>query len=220
MIDRLHWLGHASMLINGFDGQSGATIYIDPYLIPTAAPPADLILISHDHHDHCSPADIEKIITPNTVIMANERTARLLLPYDVTIIRAWQGGVRFENAVVRAVPAYTLGRASHTIEFGGLGFILSIMRYDVYFAGDTDMIPEMEKISCDVALLPVGGETTMDSVQAAEAVKVLRPLYAFPIHYGREVPGTEMAGKRFCQQVLAENPSIGSYELPLLQEFA
>lgn len=187
--------------------------------MPPAAPPADLILISHDHHDHCSPSDIAQIATPDTVIMTNERSASLI-PQEVRLIRAWQGGVRFGDIVVRAVPAYTTESASHMQEFGGLGFIISILRYDVYFAGDTDLIPEMSKISCDIAILPVGGGTTMDSAAAAEAVKVLRPLYAFPVHYGREVPGSEQEGKRFCQQVLADNESLGSYELSLVQAFA
>lgn len=205
-------------MINGMPDQAGPTIYIDPYLLPPNAPQADLILISHEHYDHFSPADIGQISHSETVIMTNERTAEQL-DRDATVIRAWQGGVRFQDVVVRAVPAYTIGRASHMQEFGGLGFVISIMRYDVYYAGDTDLIPEMEKISCDVAILPVGGETTMDFNEACEAVKVLRPRYAFPVHYGRQVPGSEQAGKRFCQQILAENESIGSYELPLMQAF-
>ena len=53
----------------------------------------------------------------------------------------------------------------------------------MYFAGDTDVIPEMGGFDCDIALLPIGGTYTMDAKEAAAAVSMIKPKVAIPIHY-------------------------------------
>jgi len=63
LIDKLHWLGHASFVI-----RNGKVIYFDPYKID-ATEKADFLLITHEHFDHCSPDDIMKIVQPSTVIV-------------------------------------------------------------------------------------------------------------------------------------------------------
>ena len=90
-----------------------------------------------------------------------------------------------------------------------------MMRYDIYYAGDTDLIPEMQKIGCDIALLPVGGAYTMSWDQAAEAAALLRPTIAIPMHYGREIPVSKDYGKLFCQAVTG---GIESVELAVENE--
>jgi L-ascorbate metabolism protein UlaG (beta-lactamase superfamily) len=65
MIDRIHWLGHASFRIDG-----PPTIYIDPWQLGANPSPADLILVTHDHHDHCSPDDVARIRGAGTVVGA------------------------------------------------------------------------------------------------------------------------------------------------------
>jgi L-ascorbate metabolism protein UlaG (beta-lactamase superfamily) len=214
MLERVHWLGHASFRINGAPDEDGPVVYIDPWQVPPDSPPADLILVSHDHHDHCSPADIDLIRTDNTVILANQRAADLL-GSGAKVIRPYQGAHCVGDMCVRAVPAYTITKAYHAQAYGGLGFLLCVMRYDIYFAGDTELIPEMEKIGCDIALLPVGGAFTMNWEEAVEAVKLVRPRYAIPMHYGREVPGSRDDGKRFCQAV---NSGVQAVELPIENE--
>lgn len=71
-----------------------------------------------------------------------------------------------------------------------LGFLVGSSP-SVYFAGDTDVFPEMEAIGpVDVALLPVAGwgprlgPGHMDSERAARAAALLRPRIAIPIHWG------------------------------------
>jgi L-ascorbate metabolism protein UlaG (beta-lactamase superfamily) len=73
----------------------------------------------------------------------------------------------------------------------------------------------MEKIGCDIALLPVGGVFTMNFEQAAQAVKLINPLYAIPMHYGREIPGSKGFGKSFVQMV---NSGVQAMELPVENE--
>jgi L-ascorbate metabolism protein UlaG (beta-lactamase superfamily) len=200
MIKRIHWLGHASFRINGPPHSDGPVIYIDPWQLPPDSPPADFILVSHDHHDHCSPEDVNRIRHLDTMVVANPRAAQQLGP-GVNVLRPWQMAASIHDVLVRAVPAYTINKAYHAKSYDALGFIISIRKWDIYFAGDTDLIPEMDKISCDVALLPVGGVFTMDYVEAAELTNRLRPRYAIPMHYGSEVSGSAENGRRFCELV-------------------
>lgn len=211
MIERIHWLGHSSFRINGPPHKDGPVIYIDPWRLPPDSPLADIILVSHDHHDHCSPRDIAQIRQDTTVVIANSRAAEVIGP-DVQILRAWQGAINVGEVSLRAVPAYTLDKAFHDKVFDGLGFMITMMRHDIYFAGDTDLIPEIDKIGCDIALLPVGGVFTMNYSEAAEAVKRLRARYAVPMHYGQEVRGSKDDGRRFCEIV---NNGAQAMELPL-----
>ncbi len=214
MIERIHWMGHSSFRINGPPHDDGPVIYIDPWQLTSDTVPADIILVSHDHQDHCSPRDIELVCTPKTVIIANQRAADRIGP-GVQVIRPWQGAINVGGASIRAVPAYTVNHAYHDRAYGGLGFVISMMRHDIYYAGDTDLIPDMEKIGCDIALVPVGGAYTMDCDAAAEAVKLLAPQVAIPMHYGREIPGSKDAGRRFCQMV---NSGVQAIELPIENE--
>jgi L-ascorbate metabolism protein UlaG (beta-lactamase superfamily) len=214
MLDRIHWLGHASFRINGPPHTDGPVVYIDPWRVPDGSPEADLILVSHDHHDHCSPADIARIRTPDTDILANQRAADLIGP-GVRVLRPWQAAVDVFGVSVRAVPAYTLTSAYHERSYGGLGFVITLMRHDIYFAGDTDLIPEMETIGCDIALLPVGGAYTMSYEEAVKAVGLLNPIIAIPMHYGREVPGSRGYGRSFVQLL---NGNVQAVELPVENE--
>ena len=73
MIDRIRWQGHASFTIEG-----APFIQIAPWRVVKRESPPDAILIGHDHYDHCSPADVEKIRGEHTVIIGNENVARAI----------------------------------------------------------------------------------------------------------------------------------------------
>jgi L-ascorbate metabolism protein UlaG (beta-lactamase superfamily) len=98
---------------------------------------------------------------------------------------------------IHAVPAYNLNKKFHPREAGHIGFVLELEGERLYFAGDTDAIPEMETITCDVALLPVSGTYVMTAEEAPRAAGMIRPKVAVPMHYGAGVVGTAEDADRF-----------------------
>lgn len=188
MIEGITWLGHASVLI-----EDGITIYIDPWKVREPKQ-ADLILVTHEHFDHLSADDIAKLRGPETVIVASERAAAKLTG-DVRAVAPGQR-IQVAGVWVETVPAYNLRKPNHPKAAGHVGYIVELEGRRIYHAGDTDLIPEMADIQCDVALLPVGGTFTMNAKKAAQALERIRPQVAIPIHWG-EVVGSERDAKRF-----------------------
>jgi len=88
---------------------------------------------------------------------------------------------------IEVVPAYNTNKPNHPQEAGHVGYIIEIGGRRIYHAGDTDLIPEMDEIRCDVAMLPMGGTYTMNAQEAAEAVERIGPKVAIPMHWGRIV---------------------------------
>lgn len=176
------WLGHASFVID-----EDVVIYVDPYRLEgrSGLKPADIILITHSHFDHCSKKDIDKIRKKDTVIIAPADCK----PEIEGQVSALEPGKRKEikGVSIEAVPAYNIGKEFHPREKGWVGYIMTIKGTRIYHAGDTDLIPEMESIEADIALLPVGGTYTMDAEQAADAAKKIKPMIAIPMHYGSVV---------------------------------
>ncbi len=190
LLSRLHWLGHDTFRLDG-----PPVIYFDPWRLPQGCPPADVILISHEHHDHCSPDDIRAIRRPTTTLVANPSAAAVLEP-PVTVLRAGEE-ITLGEMRVRAVPAYNLNKTFHPKAAGHVGYIIFVAGESLYFAGDTDAIPEMEKLAPDVALLPVSGKYVMTAEEAVEAARSIGPRVAVPMHYGAGVAGTPDDAERF-----------------------
>jgi L-ascorbate metabolism protein UlaG (beta-lactamase superfamily) len=183
LLKQLHWLGHDSFRID-----RPIVVYIDPWRLPPDSPKADLILVSHHHYDHCSPEDVENIRDAKTLVVANT-TAAAKLNAPVRVLSPGKS-LEVQGLRVEAVPAYNLDKKFHPRQEGHVGFILEIGGERLYFAGDTDAIPEMETITCDVALLPVSGTYTMTAEEAAGAAGKIRPRVAVPMHYGAGVAGS------------------------------
>jgi L-ascorbate metabolism protein UlaG (beta-lactamase superfamily) len=196
LVAKLSWLGHDSFRLDG-----PPVIYFDPWKLSGEHPEAGLVLVSHEHHDHCSPEDVDKVSGPETVVVAAAKAAgqlpgaKAVRPGD----RLTVAGVEIE-----AVRAYNIdkfrspGVPFHPRESEHVGFVVTVGGVRVYHAGDTDHIPEMAEIDCDVALLPVSGKYVMTVEEAAEAAKTLSPQIVVPMHYGSGI-GTSDDGQRLIQ---------------------
>lgn len=198
----IKWMGNSGFLIK----TKNKVIYIDPYQI-SGGEKADIILLTHPHHDHCSVEDIRKIVKENTIVVmpadCQSKVARLEV--EMRIIGA---GETLDLGVVKvgAVPAYNLDKNFHSKGEGWIGYILKIGETMVYHAGDTDFIPEMQQlnkysIKDFIALLPVGGTYTMAAKEAADAAFVIKPKVAIPMHYGSVAGGVHDADNfaRLCK---------------------
>ncbi len=178
MIAYITWYGHATMKFSG-----EKIVYIDPFEMGQGSyEPADIVLVTHDHYDHCSPGDIAKVSKVSTVIIA-PKSCKGKLKGNVKIIAV--GETLTEQEVqIEAVPAYNIGKAFHQKSAGGLGYIVTLKGKRIYQAGDTDVIPEMNQIKADVVILPVGGTYTMTAGEAAKVANIIQPEVAIPMHYG------------------------------------
>lgn len=201
MIEKIHWLGQASFRID-----AEKTIYIDPWQLKENLPPADVVLITHEHHDHCSPGDVAKIAGPETAIVANATSADKLKGQESQVLVVRPGDrLSIKGIQLEVVPAYNLnkffssGKPLHSKEEGHLGFIVTVEGQRIYHAGDADDIPEMEGFEVDVALLPVSGTYAMTAEEAAKAARRLSPQIVIPMHYGAGIGGTRADAERLAE---------------------
>ncbi|MBQ5334730.1 MAG: MBL fold metallo-hydrolase [Oscillospiraceae bacterium] len=174
-------------------------IYIDPLRIVGAPHDADLILFTHPHPDHFSPKDVKKLMKDSTVVAAPKSMAAMcrlrlgrkpvpLLPGKTQLLC---------GITVETVAAYNRFKLFHLKARKWLGYILTIGQTRVYISGDTDITEESKAVSCDIALLPVGGAGyTMNPEQAAELAAAIAPHTVIPIHYGKLLGGAN-AAERF-----------------------
>ncbi len=198
MIDRIQWLGHGSFLIQG-----PPLIYINPWRVSRNIFHADVILITHDHYDHCSQADIDKLRGPDTLVISNDKVASEI--ENCTVVRPWQS-LTIDRACIKAVPAYSPNDWRHPQNDGGLGFVISLNYYDIYYAGDTQLIPEMSRIHPDIAILPIDGNGTLNVEDATEVVREMRPRWTIPANWGNAAEGaTRLDAMAFKQ--LADGPT-------------
>jgi L-ascorbate metabolism protein UlaG (beta-lactamase superfamily) len=189
MLERIHWLGHDAFRIDG-----PPIIYFDPYELDLdkPQPPADLILITHDHGDHCSPEDVAKLQAENTTIVTVYAAAGKLQG-DIRVIKPGDL-ISAKGVDIEAIPAYNInkfrspGVPFHPKESGYVGFVITVDGVRIYHAGDTDHIPEMAGLSSiDIALLPVSGHYVMTATEAAEAASSIQPGLVIPMHVGRGI---------------------------------
>lgn len=191
----LHWMGHDSFWLEG-----PPLTWFDPWKIRGRPPVADLVLVSHDHFDHCSPDDVDKLRGPHTEVLAPPAAALRL-----GRARAVRPGetVSLRGVTVHAVPAYNVdkfrapGQPFHPKDAGHVGWVVDYGGVRLYHAGDTDLVPEMCAIECDIALLPVSGTYVMTVEEAVRAANLLCPKVAVPMHYG-DIVGYETDGATFA----------------------
>jgi L-ascorbate metabolism protein UlaG (beta-lactamase superfamily) len=195
---KISWLGH-----DGFKIKNAKTVYVDPYEIK-GGEEADILLISHNHEDHCSPEDIKKIVSEKTTIITTAESKRRLSKTKAKEILVAKPGqkILIDDVSIETVPAYNVnkfrspGHPFHPKENEMLGFIVTMNGVRIYHAGDTDLIPEMERFNVDVACLPVSGTYVMTAEEAVESTKHIKLKVAIPMHYG-SIVGDDSDAERF-----------------------
>jgi L-ascorbate metabolism protein UlaG (beta-lactamase superfamily) len=201
--DRITYVGHATVLVE----VGGVRVLTDPilrdrvfHLRRTApSPPLDVVrgldavVVSHAHWDHLDLPSLRRV----------DRRVRLVVPRGaggllrrrgfVEVVEVEPGeGVSVGAVEVKATYADHDGRRGpFGVRGPALGFVFSGPQR-VYFAGDTDLFDGMRELAAglDVALIPVWGwgptlpAGHLDPARAAEALSLLRPRLAIPIHWG------------------------------------
>ncbi|MCS7254148.1 MAG: MBL fold metallo-hydrolase [Armatimonadota bacterium] len=187
------WLKHAGFKIKG----GGMVVYIDPYGVK-GGDPADVILVTHEHFDHCDLSSLNALSTNQTTIVGPASVMAKLGAVPGKRLQVAPGQVHDIGAMnLRVVPAYNIIRTFHPKKVGGVGYVITLSGVKIYHAGDTDHITEMEGlVGIDVALLPVSGTYVMDAKEAANAVKAFKPRIAVPMHYG-EIVGSKSDALQF-----------------------
>lgn len=174
-------INHASIKMKTQD----LVIYADPYQV--ADEQADLILITHDHHDHLDTGSIMKLQKLNTTILIPEGLKEKINGNLRTLTPG--NALKIFDVKITTIAAYNLKTSYHPRAKNYLGYILEILGKRIYIAGDTDKTPEMINLKdIDLAFLPIGGTYTMDEKEAAQAVTEFKPKIVVPYHYG-EIPG-------------------------------
>jgi L-ascorbate metabolism protein UlaG (beta-lactamase superfamily) len=178
---KILFVGHGTLM---FDF-AGKIVHVDPVGSSkadyTKMPKADIILITHEHGDHLSPATIEIIRKPTTQILVNQSSASV-----TGSIVMKNGDVKtIDGLKIEAVPAYNLAAAFHQ-KGNGNGYVITFGDKRVYVAGDTENTPEMKQLqNIDIAFLPMNLPYTMTPAMVADAAKTFKPKILYPYHFGQ-----------------------------------
>jgi L-ascorbate metabolism protein UlaG (beta-lactamase superfamily) len=138
---------------------------------------------------------VAKISKEDTIIVTITAAARRLQG-DVRVVKAGDS-LTVSGTSIEVVPAYNVNKHFHPQSAGHVGFIFTVGDKRIYHAGDTDLIPEMDSIQADIALLPVSGKYVMTADEAVQAAQKVMPQVAIPMHYGAGVAGSIKDAKRF-----------------------
>ena len=204
MENKLEVLCHSSIKITG-----EKIIYFDPFKINKNYQDADYIFCTHSHYDHFSPEDIIKVKNENTIIITVEssRQDALKLFKDENKVFIVEPGksYKIDDIEFETTYAYNKNKPFHPKDNKWVGYILTLNNVKYYIAGDTDNIEEIQNISCDFALIPIGGTYTMDYKEAAELANTICATTIIPTHYG-SIVGEKEDGVSF--QKLVKNKQV------------
>ncbi len=202
---KIEFLGHSGFIITT---KPGTRIAIDPFQVHSDVQPVDIILITHSHPDHCSIKDISLISRNGTIIAASANSQSKITRVEGVEMQLVELGdeISLGSIKVEAVPAYNLNKEFHPKNEKLFGYVIKIGNIIIYHAGDTDNIPEMQRLTGYgkegnhfIALLPVSGKYVMDYSEAAEAAKIINPEIAVPMHYGSGVVGSLEDAQKFVE---------------------
>ena len=232
-VDSVLYVGHSTVLVD----LDGVRLLTDPLLRKQVTflrrastidmeqlRGLDAVLISHAHHDHLDLRSLERLGRSIPVVVPRG-LGRLLQGRTSVIEVVEDEETTFGAVTVRATHAEHEGRRHPgRIEAAPLGFAISGSRR-IYFAGDTDLFPGMDGLvpDLDLALIPIwgwgptlGGGGHLDPLRAAEALRLLRPRIAVPIHWGTYRPLHRSAraafladpAEAFAREAAAKAPEV------------
>lgn len=213
------WLGHAAFRLKG----RTQTVYIDPVEMEYCGArarrlfadpePADIILLTHHHTDHCNPESFRSMRTHSTVIVGprgcGDKVKGLMQqvsPGDSLTV----GGT-----TIRAVHAYNIkrqrspGTPFHPRDTG-VGYVVTLDGLTLYHSGDTEPVPEMDALGpIDVALLPVDDHYTMSPAEAMESASRLKARNVIPMHYFDTTVGSVLSAATAAQDLAVHVLEVG-----------
>lgn len=185
-------LAHSSVLLKGDE----KNIYIDPYRPDSLSEKisklyeepekADLLLITHPHHDHCDPTTFQRLLSEKTKIIAPDSCEKKIDDDFISLQPAQT--FSYDSVKIEATHAYNMKRKRDSGEpfhpkGEGVGYLVTVHDKTIYHPGDTENIPEMADIeNVDIAFLPIDGTYTMDIDEAVEAAIVIGPKQVIPFH--------------------------------------
>ncbi len=196
----IRWLGHAAFRIKT---PGNKIVYIDPWLENPAAPAdaksaeaADIIILTHGHFDHVG----------NTLELASRTSARVVSNFEISVFLKSKGlpddkviGINTSGSIevdgitltmVHAVHSSGISDGEKIVDGGtAAGFIIRLEDgYTLYHTGDTGLFSDMKLIARlykpQVVMMCIGGFYTMSPVEAAEAIKLMKPKMVIPMHFG------------------------------------
>ncbi len=191
---------HSSIRIAG-----SKVLYFDPFEISEEKADADLIFVTHEHFDHFDVKSIANVKKEGTILVVPESMKKKVEEDAVAgKLQVYYFLPGNEQAIgeiqVEAVAAYNRLKPFHPKGKGWLGYVVTMDGVRYFVAGDTDVNEDNKKVKCDVALIPIGGNYTMDKKHAADYIATILPKVAIPTHYG-SVVGNVSDGSDFQNAV-------------------
>jgi L-ascorbate metabolism protein UlaG (beta-lactamase superfamily) len=229
-LGRLTWLGHSCVAIR----LDGLVIVTDPVLRDrivhlrrrepadfTALDGADVVLLSHIHHDHLDLPSLDRL-DPGAQVIVPSGAGGLLRRRGFRFVREVVAGDEVDVGAVRVRVTHAEHASGFRMGTGRtqpVGYVVAGTR-TVYFAGDTDLFEGMGALGrIDAALLPVAGwgprlpAGHLDPVRAVEALALTEPRLAIPIHWGtyaawRRPRGDDAPARSFAELAATVVPMV------------
>ena len=164
---KLYYQGHGSLR---FETKDGTVIYVDPYAGDGYELPADLILVTHGHHDH------------NVITLPAKKESCVILTQEEALKNGEYQKFTVGDIEIEAVPAQN----SHHDVRECVGYLLRFDGLCIYASGDTSttdwMLEKAPEEEIDYAFYPIDGIYNMDAAEASVCAKAVGAKHSIPIH--------------------------------------